>query len=323
MSTKSIPRAQSSRSTRRVSPETRPVALAEILEQARTKGLAASGKGEVSSQIPGLDAVPPERFGFSVALIDGTTVSTGDATVPFSLQSITKLFSLAALLQLQPDVWPDIGWEPTEASFRSLAELEHRDGRPRNPFVNAGAIVVADKLRTLTGSGFLPTLQMIREQSGNARIGSVSKVARAEFGNSHINMAIAHMLADSGSIDNPIVPVLKDYFQQCAIAASTEDVARATLFLARRNADHPVLSFENRRRVNAVLLTAGMYNAAGDIAYRVGLPVKSGIGGGIVGVLPGVGAVCLWSPPLDRHGNSAGGIAALEEFSRLAGWSLF
>lgn len=311
------------KSSRRTGPETRPGVLEEIIEHARAKGLVAAGRGTPSTQIPGLDEVKPELFGFTAVLLDGTVVSSGDTKKAFSLQSITKLFSLAALLRRKHDVWSEIGWEPTDASFRSLAELEARDGRPRNPFVNAGALVVTDQLLTLDGDGLQPTLDLIREQSGNERISSVTKIARAEYRNAHLNIAIAHTLAEHGRLANPIPAVLKAYFRQCAIAASTEDTARAALFLADRDRKSPVLSADSRRRVNAVTLTAGMYSAAGDIAYRVGIPVKSGIGGGIVGVLPGVGTVCVWSPPLDERGNSAGGIVALEEFSRVAGWSLF
>lgn len=320
-----LPKAPPARRIRRWSAETRPAALQEIIEIACAKGLAASGKGAPSTQIPGLDSVEPESFAFSVALLDGTIISSGQSTTPFSLQSITKLFSLTALLELEPDVWGEIGWEPTDASFRSLTELEAREGRPRNPFVNAGALVVTDKLHTLTGNGLQPTLELIRRESGNSSIKSVSKIARAEWEHANLNTAIAHLLNEHGRLKNPIPAVLRSYFRQCAIAASTDDIARSALFLARR--DHTdcerTLSPETRRRVNAVLLTAGMYSAAGDIAYRVGIPVKSGIGGGIVGVLPGVGTVSVWSPPLDEKGNSLGGIAALEEFSKQSGWSLF
>lgn len=311
------------RTLRSDAPETRPAALAEILDASIAKGLVSAGRGEVTRLVPGLDRVPPEKFGFSVALLNGETVSRGDAGTRFSLQSITKLFALVALLQHDPHAWDDVGWGPTSHSFRSLTELEEHGGRPRNPFVNAGALVVTDRLKTLTGDGLLPTLELIRELSGNARIASVASVARAEFANAHVNSAIAHLLAEAGRIANPIPLLLRNYFRQCAIEASTDDTARAALFLARKDQKHHVLGFEERRRVNAVLLTAGMYNAAGDLAYRVGIPVKSGIGGGIVGVLPGVGAVCVWSPPLDERGNSVGGLVALEEFSRRARWSIF
>lgn len=293
------------------------------MEAAIAKGLVAAGRGQTTDLIPDLRAVPPEKFGFSVALLTGEQISVGDTRERFSLQSITKLFSLVALLQRDPDAWDEVGWEPTSHSFRSLTELEERGGKPRNPFVNAGALVVTDRLKTLAGDGFLPTLQLIQQQSGNAKIRSVPSVARAEFAHAHVNTAIAHLLANVGRIQNPIPQLLRNYFRQCAIEASTDDTARAALFLAQKDQHQVVLSFEDRRRVNAVLLTAGMYNAAGDIAYRVGMPVKSGIGGGIVGVLPGVGTVCVWSPPLDETGNSVGGLVALEEFSRLARWSIF
>jgi glutaminase len=311
------------RPMRSVMPETRPAALAAHIESAIAQGLVAARQGAPTDLIPGLQSVAPQKFGFSVVLLDGTTVSRGDTTELFSLQSITKLFSLVALLQLQPDAWDAVGWEPTAHSFRSLAELEARGGRPRNPFVNAGALMVTDRLKSLTGDGFLPTLQLIQELAGNPRIRSVPSVARAEFANAHVNSAIAHLLANANQIHNPIPQLLRNYFRQCAIEASTEDTARAALFLARKDQEHVVLGFEDRRRVNAVLLTAGMYNASGDIAYRVGMPVKSGIGGGIVGVLPGIGTVCVWSPPIELPVELRGGLAALEEFSRRARWSIF
>lgn len=304
-------------------PETRPAVLREIIEESVSKGLVAAGRGEPTKLVPGLEKVPSEKFGFSVALLNGETISCGNAKEKFSLQSITKLFALVALLQRYPDAWDEIGWEPTEHSFRSLTELEARDGRPRNPFVNAGALVVTDKLKTLSGDGLSPTLELIREQSGNPKITSAASIARAELSSAHVNTAIAHILADAGRIDNPIPVLLRNYFRQCAIEASVEDTAKAALFLAHKSQRHHVIEFENRRRVNAVMLTAGMYNAAGDLAYRLGIPVKSGIGGGIVGVLPGVGSVCVWSPPLDERGNSVGGLIALEEFSRKARWSIF
>jgi len=297
--------------------------LALILERARSKGLAASGTGTVSKQVPGLDAVASERFAISVALHDGRVLSSGDASVAFSLQSISKLFSLCALLQVEPGAWEHVGWEPSDAAYRSISELEHRGGRPRNPFVNAGALVATDRLQSRTGDAVQATLELIRAQCGSRRVRSIPAVARAEQESDHINAAIAHVLAEHGRLANPIPVVLRQYTRQCAIAASTEEVARAALFLAGPGRTDAPLDAESRRRVNAVMLTAGTYDAAGDIAYRVGIPVKSGIGGGIVGVMPGVGSVCVWSPPLDSRGNSVGGIAALEELSRLGGWSLF
>ncbi len=303
-------------------PETRPEALGEIVEASIAKGLVAAGRGSVTTLVPELASAPAEAFGFAIALLNGTTIVRGD-TATFSLQSITKLFALVALLREEPQAWNDVGWEPTEQAFRSLAELEARNGQPKNPFVNAGALVVTDMLHSRNGDGLHPTLELIRELSGNPSIRFSNRVARSEQAHAHSNSAIAHLLAEAGRIQTPIPTLLRAYFRQCAIEASAEDTARAALFLAAKGQQRHVLDFENRRRVNAVLLTAGMYNAAGDLAYRIGIPVKSGIGGGIVGVLPGVGSVCVWSPPLDGKGNSIGGLAALEHFSRSARWSIF
>jgi glutaminase len=148
-------------------------------------------------------------------------------------------------------------------------------------------------------------------------------MATSEYLTGHRNSAIAHVLAEHGHLQNPIDEVLRQYFAQCAITADVRALARAALFLADRSDAACVLDEDSIRRVNAVLLTSGMYGAAGDIAYRIGLPAKSGIGGGVLAVMPGHGVICVWSPPLDPAGNSAGGVAAIEEFARLARWSVF
>lgn len=304
-------------------PELDPDVLISSLNQCLKRGLDAAAQGIPSTQVPGLEKVDPKKFGISLTLLDGTTCAVGDSEEPFSMQSVSKLFALTTLLTRLPDSWNQIGWEPTQASFKSLSVLEMRDGHPQNPFVNAGALVVTDLLISSFGDGLDPTLKQLREQSGNKNITVDESIAEAEFATSHINNAVAHLLAGSGRIDNSIEEVLMSYFRQCAIAASATDISRAAIFLADRSPKIRVLEMESRRRVNAVLLTAGAYNAAGDVAYRVGLPVKSGIGGGVVGVLPGVGTICAWSPPLDDRGNSVGALAALEDFSRRTGWSLF
>lgn len=300
-----------------------PVRLTEVLAECRRIGLEASTAGVPSAQVPGLEKVPKDKFGISVTLLNGNTISVGDSDEPFSMQSISKLFSLVALLTQLSDAWKFIGWEPSQASFKSVSVLEMHNGQPQNPFVNAGALVVTDLLLQTFGDGLTPTLQLLQEQSGNSEISVNEAIAKAEFQTSHINSAIAHLLANAGRITQPIDTVLMSYFRQCAISASTADISRATLFLADRSSGIHVLDAESRRRVNAVLLTAGAYNAAGDVAYRVGLPVKSGIGGGMVGLLPGTGTICIWSPPLDERGNSVGALAAFEEFSRKTGWSVF
>ena len=285
----------------------------------------AAEQGMVSRQIPELAAVPRDRMAMSVATVEGEVFAVGDSDEPFSLQSITKLFALAALLQLDPHAWDKVGWDPTSSGYGSVAELERHSGRPRNPFVNSGALVVTDRLHALTRDAARRTAELIARPSGSGgrrdSVGIDARMASSEASADHRNAAIAHVLAEHGRLQTPIAELLEQYFSQCAIAATTTDLACAALFLASRDAD--VLDAASIRRVNAVMLTAGMYAAAGEIAYRVGLPAKSGIGGGIVAVMPGRGVVAVWSPPLDGQGSSCGGVAALEEFTRLSGWSVF
>jgi len=297
--------------------------LQEYLETAAEHGRAASASGCVSTQVPALGSVPSTKFAMAVATVDGDVLTAGDADQPFSIQSLSKLFALCALLQRDPAAWDHVGWGPTDSGYGSVAELERNHGRPRNPFVNPGALVVTDRLMELTGDAVGATIDLLSSTSGTAVINSDARVALSETVADHRNAAIAHVLAEHGKLINSIDRVLTQYFAQCAIAASVRTVARSALFLADRSADQEVLDSASARRVNAVLLMSGMYGAAGDIAYRIGLPAKSGIGGGVLAIMPGLGTICVWSPPLDEDGNSAGGVAAIEEFARLAGWSVF
>jgi glutaminase len=277
----------------------------------------------VSRQVPALGLVSAAKFGMAVATIDGEVVSTGDADEPFSIQSVSKLFALCALLQRDAGAWTQVGWGPTDAGYGSVAELERNQGRPKNPFVNSGALVVTDRLLHFTGDAVRSTIDLLVATSRDGTIRFNPDVSLSESVADHRNAAIAHVLAEHGKLANDIDAVLSQYFAQCAIEASVRAIARSALFLADRSTVPAFLDSATVRRVNAVLLTSGMYGAAGDIAYRVGLPAKSGIGGGILAIMPGVGTVCVWSPPLDTDGNSAGGVAAIEEFARLAGWSVF
>jgi glutaminase len=290
---------------------------------AEVRGRRAALRGRVSRQVPALAAVPASKFAMAVATVDGAEAHVGESATGFSIQSLSKLFALCALLRHDPDAWTDVGWVPTEAGYGSVADLERNQWRPRNPFVNSGALVVTDRLLTHSGDAVASTIEVLRAGDPDAAVHSDAHVARSEGEADHRNSAIAHVLAEHGRLVNDIDRVLPQYFAQCAIAASVRTIARAALFLADRSGERAVLDAATVRRVNAVLLTSGMYGAAGDIAYRIGLPAKSGIGGGVLAVMPGRGTVCVWSPPLDDDGNSAGGVAAIEEFARLAGWSVF
>jgi glutaminase len=297
--------------------------LEEFLHASAARGRAAAEQGAVTTRIPALAGIPAEKFAMAVATTSGAEVHIGDSNDAFSIQSVSKLFALCALLQFDTNVWTDVGWGPTDAGYSSVADLERNHGRPRNPFVNPGALVVTDRLMLYAGDAAEATIRLIQTASLAGSVSSDPQVAASEAMADHRNSAIAHVLAEHGLLTNAIDHVLTQYFRQCAITTSVRTLARAGLFLANRRSHPACLDLPTIRRVNAVLLTSGMYDAAGDIAYRIGLPAKSGIGGGVLAIMPGLGTICVWSPPLDKDGNSTGGVAAIEEFARLAGWSVF
>ncbi|MEV0400773.1 glutaminase [Actinoallomurus sp. NPDC050550] len=297
--------------------------LHEVAAQARP----LVGQGQVSRYIPALATVQEERFGIAVADIDGAIHGVGDWETPFSIQSISKTFSLALTLARDGEhLWWRVGREPSGNPFNSLVQLENENGVPRNPFINAGALVVTDRLQTLTGDAGAAVLEFLRAEAGNPAIAPDPDVADSEAAHGDRNAALAHFMASYGNLENPVPVVLEHYFRQCAITMSCRDLALAGAFLARRgvrNDGSRLLSGSEAKRVNAVMLTCGTYDAAGDFAYRVGLPGKSGVGGGILAIVPGRCAVCVWSPGLDAHGNSVAGVAALDRFTTLTGWSVF
>ncbi|MCJ1679289.1 glutaminase [Streptomyces sp. APSN-46.1] len=285
------------------------------------------GSGTPAEYIPALATVDPGKFGMAVADLDGNVFGVGDWQVPFSTQSITKVFALAlALAEGGDSLWERVGREPSGNPFNSLVQLEYENGIPRNPFINAGALVVTDRLQTLTGDASSELLRFLREESGNPDVGFDAEVAASEHEHGDRNAAVAHFMASYGNIDNPVPTLLDHYFWQCSIEMSCADLARAGRFLARhglRTDGSRLLTRSEAKQVNAVMLTCGTYDAAGEFAYRVGLPGKSGVGGGIVAVVPGRCVLSVWSPGLDPQGNSVAGVAALDRFTTLTGLSVF
>ncbi|MDH6142696.1 glutaminase [Kitasatospora sp. GP30] len=282
--------------------------------------------GRVADYIPALGAADPNAFGLALATVDGEVYGAGDWQTPFSIQSISKLFALALTLATGDAIWHRVGREPSGTPFNSLVQLESEHGIPRNPFINAGAIVVTDRLLSLTGNAGAAIREFLRDESGNPHLDTDHLVAASEAEHGHRNAALTHFIASYGNLENPVESVLQHYYEHCAIAASCRDLALAGLFLARhgvRADGSRLLAASDAKRVNAVLLTCGTYDAAGDFAYRVGLPGKSGVGGGILAVVPGRGTLCAWGPALDRAGNSVGSVAALEAFTTATGWSVF
>ncbi|MGF1426847.1 glutaminase [Kitasatospora sp. LaBMicrA B282] len=283
--------------------------------------------GRVADYIPALGAVDPTAFGLALATVDGGLYGAGDWEQPFSVQSVSKLFTLALTLAGGGEaIWHRVGREPSGTPFNSLIQLESEQGIPRNPFINAGAVVVTDQLLSMTGDAAGTVREFLRAESGNPHLDTDPVVAASEAEHGHRNAALAHFIASYGNLENPVEAVLGHYYAHCAISASCRDLALGGLFLARhglRADGSRLLSQSDAKRVNAVMLTCGTYDAAGDFAYRVGLPGKSGVGGGILAVVPGRGTLCAWGPALDRAGNSVGAVTALDAFTTATGWSIF
>lgn len=285
-------------------------------------------KGRVASYIPALARVPKSKFGMAVVCRDRSEAVVGDADELFSIQSVSKVFTLTmALGHVGDGLWRRVGREPSGNRFNSLVQLEHEHGIPRNPLINAGAHVVTDCIVTREPAGKQAILAELRRLSGNGKINFDLEVARSEREHGHLNAAIANFLKAHGNLHADVDQVLDAYFHQCAIAMSCRDLARAGSFLANRGVDvlsgNRITTARRSKRINAVMMTCGLYDAVGSFAYRVGIPAKSGVGGGILGIIPGLLSVAVWSPGLDPTGNSLAGVKALELFTTRIGKSVF
>ncbi|MFK8772330.1 glutaminase B [Aeromonas caviae] len=287
------------------------------------------GQGKVADYIPALAQVPADRLGIAVCTVEGELFTAGDAFEPFSIQSISKALSLTLALTLyqEEEIWARVGKEPSGQPFNSLVQLEFEQGIPRNPFINAGALVVSDLLETRLTAPRQRTLELVRRLCGNPAIMADQVVARSEYQHSARNAAIAYLMKAYGNFENEVDKVLQSYFNACAIRMSCVDLARAFVYLANRGVplgeSTPLLPARTTKQVNALLATCGLYDEAGDFAYRVGMPGKSGVGGGIMALIPGELSICVWSPELNKAGNSLAGTAALELLAERLGRSIF
>lgn len=300
----------------------------ELLEEIRREVRPHFGKGRVADYIPALGRVPPTKFGMALALTSGETFCSGDAAEPFSIQSISKLFTLMLAMRMMGDeVWTRVGKEPSGTPFNSLVQLEYESGVPRNPFINAGALVVLDCVMARRRDAKQTIRDYARVLSQNFAVDYDLGVARSERKAGFRNAALANLLKSHGTIDANVARLLDLYCHQCALAMSCIDLCRAFLPLANRGVspvlEEAVLTPAQAKRINSLMLTCGMYDSVGSFAYRVGLPAKSGVGGGIVAVMPGEFTLAVWSPELDRSGNSLVGVQALQLFTQITGRSIF
>lgn len=287
--------------------------------------------GKVADYIPALANIDPEQFAMSLTLFDGTQYSVGQVDTLFSIQSISKVFTFTQALKIyRTDMYKRIGREPSGNPFNSLVQLEYEHGKPRNPFINAGAINVTDALVNYYGDyeiAYEEVLEFIRSIADDNSIISNDIVSTSEMEHGFRNLALANLMKSFNNFDNDAADVVKVYFKHCSIEMNTEMLSRAMLYLANHGVD-PItqkryIRASQAKRINALMLTCGHYDASGDFAYNVGLPGKSGVGGGIVAVVPNMMSISVWSPGLNAQGNSLVGTKALELFTTKTGLSIF
>lgn len=285
-------------------------------------------EGKQADYIPALAKVNPDQFGMCIHTIYGEIYTIEQADTRFSVQSISKVFALAMCLSLKgDDLWKRVGKEPSGTAFNSLVQLEVEKGIPRNPFINAGAIVMSDVLLSLLKSPEEDFLAFVRAVAGDDTIQYNEEVAVSEREKGYLNAAIANLLKYHGSIENDIERVLHFYFLMCSVEMSCRELSRAFLAFANHrkkfNYAGVKLTASQVKRMNAIMQTCGFYDEAGEFSYLVGLPGKSGVGGGIVAIYPLQYSVAVWSPRLNGKGNSVMGIKALELFTTETEESIF
>ena len=302
--------------------------MENIIKKIYSTYAQSTGIGKVADYIAPLAKVSPNKYAISICTIDGEKINIGDYKEQFSIQSISKVFTLSMLAPLVgEEIWKSVGKEPSGNAFNSLVQLEYEKGTPRNPFINAGALVITDKLVEKFPDLDAALLQYVRELAGDENINFNTEVANSEYATGERNKALAHLMKSFGNFKGKVSKVFRCYCNHCSIEMSTEQLAQAFVFLANRGVNplngKNVINSRDAKRINALMLTCGFYDESGDFAYRVGLPGKSGVGGGIVAVIPGKLAVAVWSPELNTHGNSCRGISTLADFTTELGISVF
>ncbi len=277
-------------------------------------------RGKVADYIPALAEVNPNHAAIAVDMLDGRNFRAGDADVPFSIQSISKVFTLAMVFpKIGEELWSSVGREPSGNPFNSLIQLENEHGIPRNPFINAGALVITDRLISIYPRPKEAILEFVRSLAGSDDIYYDSRVAASEREHADRNMSLAYFMKSFGNIHNDVERLIDVYCHQCAIAMTCTEVANSFRIFANRGVnpvnEQRILTESQSKRLGAVMSTCGFYDESGDFAYRVGLPGKSGVGGGIAAYMPGKLSVAVWSPGLNSYGNSLAGMEMLERFT--------
>lgn len=285
-------------------------------------------RGTVASYIPELKHVDPDKFGIHLATIDNRHYCLGNSNEKFSIQSIAKVLALSLAFDLEDEkLWDRVGVEPSGTPFNSLVQLEYEKGIPRNPLINAGALVVCDILVSRLEDAKPEFIEFVRRISGNPGIGYCRRIAESEKAFGYRNAALINLMKSYGNIQNEIDPVLDFYFNLCSIEMTCRELAETFLYLAA-NGVHPVtrnrvVSESKSKRINAIMQLCGFYDEAGEFSFKVGLPGKSGVGGGILAIHPGKYSIAVWGPRLNKKGNSHKGMKILEFLTTRTRSSIF
>lgn len=299
----------------------------DILDSINQKISALENRGEVASYIPELAKIDDTNFGMHLESLDGSSYSTGKSKTKFSIQSISMVLTFAMALSLEDhDIWKRLGVEPSGNPFNHLSLLEQEEGIPRNPFINTGALVICDILISHLKNPKTEFLNFVRKLTGDNSINYNPQVANSEKDTGFKNFAAANLLKSFNNLENSVDTVLDFYFCQCSLEMSCVQLCKAFYFFANKGNcmfGSNYLTELHAKRVNALMLTCGFYDEAGEFAYEVGLPGKSGVGGGIVALLPNEFVISVWSPGLNEKGNSKLGMMALELFTTKTGLSIF
>ena len=287
----------------------------------------APEKGIVASYIPELSKQRSDRFGIHIQHIDGRTFQIGDWNVPFSIQSISKVLALSKAIAFEDNlIWKRMDVEPSGNPFNHLSLLELENGIPRNPLINAGALVVSDILISHLKHPKEDFLNYVRNITGDDTISYNLDVAASEQRTGYRNHAAANLLKSFDNLNNDVDVVLDFYFHQCALEMNCAQLSKAFYLFANKGKcfnDKQHISSSQAKRINAIMLTCGFYDEAGEFAFEVGLPGKSGVGGGIVALLPNDFVISTWAPGLNAKGNSLLGMQALEQFTTRTNRSIF
>lgn len=300
----------------------------EIIQESYQKVKNIEDKGQLASYIPELAHVDSENFGIHLSTIDHVNFGEGNCYDKFSIQSISKVLSLSLAYRILGEkIWDRIGVEPSGTAFNSLIQLEADNGIPRNPFINGGAIVIADILLSNLENPKEDFLAFLSSLSNNSEINYSTKIAESEKTVGFRNAALCNFIKSYGNIENEPSEVLDFYFDLCSLEMNCKELSEIFLFLANNGCEifnsKSILTKSQSKRINALMQTCGFYDESGEFAFKVGLPGKSGVGGGIIAIHPGQYVIAVWSPKLNKKGNSYRGMRFLEEFTTKSQLSIF